>query len=701
MATPDRIISLRFVDGVNRIEDARITDAGSWWTTENLYGRNPGVLAKRPGSKIIVNDGGVYLLPGPRPVVPPSGRWGVGRAGAASGEVNLAAPKATFNAKNDLKIQTTVTASAAKGGEGYVDDTPLNGSELPVVSPALNFVVIKPTRISYLQRINFDLDKNFWVGVLDYGQQWADQLFYITPAKTLQIIATGFYNDTNAISGHGSLFQVVPFRSGGSDVATQQVPNPEYSYWAIGTNQVDAPFCLKQGEVGITATTLEVGRSTEFVALPGGTNSSAFQRIFKVQALAVYQGAIVYGGYRMKNLDGGPTSIFDHYITFSDTGEPHKLATTEGLVSSIRIGDTESEPITAMATSTVPTDTMGIKGQLVVFTEKRVAIFDGLPPLSGSPLGTNFQSTVLKGVGCNSPRTVVQTPGGVVFLGSDGRVYLVNGLSGIVSIGTAVEAFFKTLTPRQQRQCHAYWDPAGFYKLCFQPVVPVGVQAWSGKNDPFPDNPIPLATITELQLWADLRTMGGQDTDLGVRWFGPMTGMKHACYGVANDASDKNQIYAGSAIDGSIYETGLQNLTVDPIPEDPTNTRVITVAAITGLFDMGDAHVDKLVTAVAYGVGTDRSTTVECSIIVNGTVAGASSQETFTEAVEPGGDILGTDFVAGASTLSSGDDFTLVTERPATRRRGKTFRFTFAETGGARLFFSDFGFRAIVAQRRK
>lgn len=50
----DRVISIRSVVGVNRVEDARLVDPGAWFTTQNLYGRSPGTLAKRPGTTVLV-----------------------------------------------------------------------------------------------------------------------------------------------------------------------------------------------------------------------------------------------------------------------------------------------------------------------------------------------------------------------------------------------------------------------------------------------------------------------------------------------------------------------------------------------------------------------------------------------------------------------------------------------------------------------
>jgi hypothetical protein len=54
MAQTDRVVQIRAIQGINRLEDSRLGDPGSWYTTQNLYGRAPGVLAKRPGSSVLV-----------------------------------------------------------------------------------------------------------------------------------------------------------------------------------------------------------------------------------------------------------------------------------------------------------------------------------------------------------------------------------------------------------------------------------------------------------------------------------------------------------------------------------------------------------------------------------------------------------------------------------------------------------------------
>ncbi len=62
MATPEQITNLRGASGIDRSETSRINNQGSWYTTQNLWGRSPGMLAKRPGSALLVDGRNVVFL---------------------------------------------------------------------------------------------------------------------------------------------------------------------------------------------------------------------------------------------------------------------------------------------------------------------------------------------------------------------------------------------------------------------------------------------------------------------------------------------------------------------------------------------------------------------------------------------------------------------------------------------------------------
>lgn len=63
LMTPERIVTLRSVQGIDRAEDARISDSGSWYATINLWSKSTsGLLAKRPGSSCIIDGRDVERL---------------------------------------------------------------------------------------------------------------------------------------------------------------------------------------------------------------------------------------------------------------------------------------------------------------------------------------------------------------------------------------------------------------------------------------------------------------------------------------------------------------------------------------------------------------------------------------------------------------------------------------------------------------
>lgn len=553
-----------------------------------------------------------------------------------------------------------------------------------------NYLNLPVHRVAGLHRLYGNDGLRFWIGALDLEGGHADRLFYINSSGNIQLINQEVDGNSPVITTSGADFYFIPYRGG--KPADVDLSDPEKSYWVMGTNQADEPFCIKLISDLPVVTAMQIGPYESF---PLSTGQA---RLAAVQALAVYGGQVVYGGFRL--VSSTDEERYDNFICFSNPDEPHKLAQTGGLLSSIRIGASEAEPVTAMGISTIETDAMGPKGQLCVFTEKQVFVFDGFPPISGNPTGTNFISNSFP-FGCNSPRSIVNTPAGLMFFGSDCRFYLIrNGVP--TPISTAIDPTFAGMTPRQQKQCAAVWDKnAGYYKFSYPDCTTVvGSSAYRGQRDTNLTALLAHKVVPDTQAWADMRYIG-QANDLGVRWYLPMTGMYHSCFASADGAEDRGEIYAGSSIDGCIFEVSLEEYVSDPTPGTPTSTTNITTSGVTGLFDLGDAHIDKTITAMSYGFGCNSAVGLTTSVIVNADNQTMSTQESFSRTVTPSAALLDTTFVLGTSNLSSGDSFEFFTERSGSRMRGKTFRFTFEETSGsARLFFSDISFRAIVAQRR-
>lgn len=690
MPTPESVQQIRFIEGVDRTEDARLTNAGSWFTTENLYGRSPGVLAKRPGSKLIV-DGRAATASAGNIKVPSNPTYSVTASNLVTGmgNITLASP-GVLKAAYKQNLFSSVSAQLKGTRQPVPKINPLvpRTAHIPVNPSRTSYSSLAPHRVAGLHRVYMDPGTRFWVVALNFEGGNPDRLAYIS-GSDLQLIPQEVTGDRPIISSSGADFHFVNFRGG--DPETDSLKQPEVSFWALATNGVDAPIAIMKGESGgINIAPLQIGPYDSWPL------SDTDPQMVACNALAVLGGQVVYGGFRM--VDDGTEERWDNYIAFSDPGEPHKLASTKGLLSTIRIGASEAEPVVALAVSSVPTGSQGPKGQLYAFTPKQVVVIDGKPPVSGNPTGVNFASTAYP-IGTNSPRSVVQTPYGVVYFGSDGQFYLLAG-GKPEPIGEAVRKTFTGMTPRQQKQCAAVWDQReGYYKFSHPDITAVrgtGMYSVAVLGNGRADHDVP-----DVQAWADLRYLGGGQKDLGVRWYLPMTGMKHSCFAVADGAEDRGEIYAGSSVDGSIFQVSLPEYTTDPDPSNPTSTASILAAGVTGLFDLGDAHVDKTITALSFGFGCDRSTGIKTSIIVNADNTALQTQEVFTRTVTPTNAILGSTWTLGTSKLASPDAFELFTERSGTRMRGKTFRFAFEETsGGGKLFYSDISFRVIVAQRR-
>lgn len=589
----------------------------------------------------------------------------------------------------------------ASGGGGT------GGTATAPGTPALYTGTIQ--RVGGLHKIYFGDGKSFIMGAFNMGQG-VDRMFYVRPdaagGGTSYILSDGMTYDGSLqpVHSQGADWFFINYRNVNATLGF----GVQYSYWAISTNMMDRPLTYKRGPdtagKDVLATTLQVCSSDIW---KGRTPNPQDKQLIAARSLCVYQGCVVYGGFRMQNMDPASTAeadIYDHYIVFSDVDKPERLATTAGVISSIRVGDHEEDPVNALAVSSTPTDTQGIKGQLVVFTSKKVTIFDGLPPQTDNPLGVNFASMVSKDMGCNAPRTVVQTPHGVAFLGSDGVVYLVRGLEGVVPIGYPVEPILRGMTPRQQRQCAAYYDPRDrYYKLSFPSInrEEKGKKLPAGKLGT-PDLSVRDADIPDLQLWADLEEFDGRRINKAIRWFGPMTGMKHSCYVVAAGHQDRNEALAGSAIDGTIFETSVATLFSDPIPENIGVTANMEHVAITGLIDNGSVHREKTVSSVKLGVGTSKQLELSTTIAVLSNDLSGSVVREFTKTVSPTGDVLGGTFTLGTSKLVSGDDYRQVKVQPEDRIRGKMFRLMFylAPTG-SRVFFADLEFDCLIHERRK
>lgn len=68
----------------------------------------------------------------------------------------------------------------------------------------------------------------------------------------------------------------------------------------------------------------------------------------------------------------------------------------------------------------------------------------------------------------------------------------------------------------------------------------------------------------------------------------------------------------------------MDSRTADPDPNSPLEDVSIDTVAVTGAFDLGDAHVDKTVTGFNYAIGSDKATTVYTSCVITPSDAGTA-----------------------------------------------------------------------------
>jgi hypothetical protein len=440
---------------------------------------------------------------------------------------------------------------------------------------------------------------------------------------------------------------------------------------------------------------------TRSAAVDAIASSTADFAIRGVRHLALYNGSVVYAGYKSWNpQDAAPTvQNFHHWAVFSNTIGSDYSAYHVDVTSAIQIGDSPAEPITGCVVNSTETDSMGIKGQLLFFTPQKIVYFDGLPPLPDDDLNSNFWS-----VGSPSPigswatRAIVRTPIGVIFLGVDGMVYLVPNRGSAVRIGRAMEPYFEQLNPYQQRRVCAVYHK-GHYLL----------------STPTPGS---SNTVNKEQWWADLRGFDMTQKDRGIKWTGPHYPAPVSVFARGQGLGDTLQVMGGSATTSQIFEQWREDVATDA-PAHAYNTddfskfkvkqKKIKCRAVSNPLDMGDAHEDKLLSMVNLGIGTDNTVDISITMaaIAVDTTDGTLETTAFTttESVAPvwpkvdtGNDTL---------TLAADGNFEIVTKYPESRLRGRAFVLEFREEVGSdatadpKVFFQDISFAITRVTKRR
>lgn len=172
----------------------------------------------------------------------------------------------------------------------------------------------------------------------------------------------------------------------------------------------------------------------------------------------------------------------------------------------------------------------GIQAMVFVATASSCALFSATDFTIAT--GNRKLDHVSDTVGTLSPRSVVLTPHGTVFLGSDRQVYLLPfGTSKLEPIGqkirsTSTGTYGIENIPIAQlpNACAAYHD--GFYKLSIT---------------------IPGGTTNTRQYWLDIDNLSRDEEGHYGPWYGPMLGMSINCFVVQNGSGDDGRLLGGNA----------------------------------------------------------------------------------------------------------------------------------------------------------
>ncbi len=645
----ESVIRFRVFDGIDLNIDARTVNPRAWKSLQNYYPKTRGRLVKRQGTTLFASST---------------------KFDSASDGLGVRDPFTKI-----FVPASTITERTVRGIRGLIA-TPLIDADKDTIFGALSWVSpkisTKFTTAGGLHDALFFVDSNNDIVVMETldgtiqaaGQQWQ---FATWPRS--EDFRDGFSVTNVGRSGQPSQpseKRVNSFFTRADGVITS-------GGLLLATNRVD-PL------IGIFQSSNSAPKAGPFIIKRG--NGEFY--IHKVQAIAKYAGSIVLGGGQIQGVIGalgsGNAGTLEqdlrNFVFFLDIDEQDKV----GASSLAKIGETpEGEPITALGIVAAQTDTMGLRGQLAVFTAARVEIFDGPPPQTDVDISSEFRSPITSAAGCSAPDTVTQTPAGLMYLGTDWNVYLIRPSDRPRPVGRAIEPALRGLTIEQMNFASAVFDE-GLYKLA---VPTVG-----GANR------------ADQQYWADLRSIRFGEYDHGVMWTGSHTSPDfYGPFITLTGFQDAREVFMGSSVEGKIWRVNAPNVNTD-------EGTVFLARAESAEIDGGDAHIDKDFIGLELGMSTDKlNTTVDLVVSSMSDESCAGDADQFTEPVDPCGPTWGnfdynTAPAVGANFYSSGLAFELIKKRPANRLRGRMFKVTITEESNALTSISDFGLRLRAVRRR-
>src|SRR3990167_7949416 len=197
--------------------------------------------------------------------------------------------------------------------------------------------------------------------------------------------------------------------------------------------------------------------------------------------------------------------------------------------------------IEVIAPHTLSDVSSGISGMIFVAKPTSVYLFS-VTNLDPTSAGFDVRLDAVGGgeyVGCISPRTVVSTPKGTIFLGNDRQVYILPiGSFNIVPIGhkirsnNTLQTGIEAIPVAKISQAAAIYHN-GFYKLSFTP---------SG------------GSLNTQQFWLDIDRLYQDENGHFGPWYGPMTGMTIGMFVNQAGSGDDGRLIGGEQdANGFVY----------------------------------------------------------------------------------------------------------------------------------------------------
>lgn len=688
MADQEKIINVRVMRGVDLNANARLVDPGTYRSTTNLYARLQGILELRPGSKLI----SAYVTKHPVPTDFPN--LSISPALVASTPME---PAIVTGQKRQIGLSPVGKVDPVPlvlGGMRGQYDASIGNSFIKQKIPEMNVVPVdidaRPNlftsganRVAALDKIALPYaGLEFWIGAMN--NHLNDFLFYLdtTTSKLVPIISDGAIG---VIHCHEGQWQLQPAINSSGNNNTD-----DSALGILAVNGVDQPLFIKNN---YTNGALVSGVPPFQVTVPtivysGDTN----HKLTGPTCVTQYGNQMIWGGGVMNQLSTGDCINLRHCLVFSNPAVIYTASSFTDLAGdstvsgayTLQIGDTPEEIVTAVSGSPALTDGFGAQGQLIAWTGYKTQVYNGPIPSSGNPAPPGFGLAAVGTVGTWSPKSIVRTEFGTVYLGSDGLVYMVALNNRIAIIGRALEPILGGRSRTFYKNICAYYKK-GFYHIFF------------------PQNLID--GVNKLEYVADLRGFNtGDRRDSGCEWFGPFTGRYVSCVKVGRGVNDPFVIYAGLGHAPAIIELERADTFSDPNMMALNGTKIVYEWGFeTGDLDLGDAHLDKKMNAFSIGIATQHAVSVKGTVAAMSDIAGVGKGFSKTKTVLPNSTTLGSNFTLGnQASMSSLNNFALPTWQPSEVIRGRAFTISVTATPTVESFvrISDLEFRVVPFERR-